>query len=64
MAPARTRADRGQMEQIIMNLAINGRDAMPTGGRLTIEIDTAVLDEPYARQHARVRPGRWERSSR
>jgi len=59
MAPARTRADRGQMEQIIMNLTINARDAMPTGGQLTIEIDTAHLDETYARQHARVRPGRY-----
>jgi signal transduction histidine kinase/ActR/RegA family two-component response regulator len=59
MAPVRTRADRGQMEQIMMNLAINARDAMPTGGRLTIEITSAELDDVYARQHARVKPGRY-----
>jgi nitrogen-specific signal transduction histidine kinase/ActR/RegA family two-component response regulator len=59
MAPVRTLADRGQMEQILMNLAINARDAMPTGGRLTIEISSVEIDETYARQHARVRPGRY-----
>jgi len=57
--PARTRADRGQIEQVIMNLAINARDAMPTGGCLTIETGATELDEVYARQHALVRPGRY-----
>jgi two-component system cell cycle sensor histidine kinase/response regulator CckA len=43
-SPARTMADVGQLEQVIMNLAINARDAMPTGGSLDIEVSTADLD--------------------
>ncbi|MBC7839594.1 MAG: PAS domain S-box protein [Nitrospiraceae bacterium] len=46
-APARIKADPGQIEQIIMNLAVNARDAMPKGGRLTIEAHTVLLDESY-----------------
>ena len=57
--PARVKADRGQLEQIIMNLAINARDAMPDGGRLSIEVDHVVVDEAYQRQHARVQPGHY-----
>jgi len=59
MVPVRSRGDRSQFEQIIMNLALNARDAMPQGGRLSIEIGLVDLDESYARQHARVRPGRY-----
>jgi PAS domain S-box-containing protein len=52
-------ADAGQMEQVIVNLAVNGRDAMPGGGRLTIETGLAELDASYAASHAAVRPGAY-----
>jgi two-component system, cell cycle sensor histidine kinase and response regulator CckA len=53
----RAKIDPGQVEQILMNLAVNARDAMPMGGRLCIETANADLDETYARQNAYVRPG-------
>ncbi|MFP4285362.1 MAG: PAS domain S-box protein, partial [Desulfovermiculus sp.] len=56
-------ADEGQIEQVIMNLAINARDAMPAGGRMSIETANADLDETYARSHASVSPGSFVKLS-
>jgi len=57
--PGRVKADPGQIEQVIMNLAVNARDAMPQGGKLTIETDSAFFDEDYTRRHLSARLGRY-----
>ncbi len=54
---ARVRADRGQLEQVIVNLAVNARDAMPHGGRLVLEVSSVELDPARAREMADARPG-------
>ena len=53
----RVKADVGQLEQIIMNLAVNGQDAMPDGGRLTIETELAEVDERHAALHEEMTAG-------
>jgi len=53
------KADSGQVEQVIMNLVVNARDAMPNGGKIIIETRDAYLDESYCRFHPSVKPGRY-----
>ncbi|HEX2218218.1 MAG TPA: PAS domain S-box protein [Gemmatimonadales bacterium] len=62
-ARCRVMADRTQIDQVLINLAANARDAMRTGGRLTIGVDEVVLDREYAETHhvSRLVPGRYAR---
>jgi CheY-like chemotaxis protein len=53
------RADPHQLEQVVINLAVNARDAMPRGGKLLLETRVVNLDESHARQHPEIRPGRY-----
>jgi PAS domain S-box-containing protein len=57
----RVKADRGQLEQVLVNLAVNARDAMPGGGRLSIDTGNSEVDATYATRRPELKPGRYAR---
>ena len=58
-AIGRVKADHGQLEQVIMNLAVNARDAMPSGGKVVITTANATLDDAWTRLASRFKSGRF-----
>ena len=58
-APTLIKADQGCLEQVLMNLAVNARDAMPKGGKLTIEASTTYINEAHIHRHGTVEPGNY-----
>ena len=60
-ALCRVKADRGQLEQVLVNLAVNARDAMPGGGRLSIDTGNTEVDAAYATRRPELKPGRYAR---
>jgi two-component system, cell cycle sensor histidine kinase and response regulator CckA len=56
---SRVHADRGMLDQVLLNLCVNGRDAMPNGGTLTIETREVLVDGEYCRSHSWATPGRY-----
>jgi signal transduction histidine kinase len=55
----RVKVDPGSIERVLLNLVINAKDAMPSGGKLTVETGNAELDEEYARTHNPITPGQY-----